>query len=103
MRHLGGALALAALLGLVVGVATPAVAAERSVVVTVVNGGGEPLAGVSVVVAADKEFAATTDERGEVRFSTSTSEVEVTATANGRSTSLTSSESAIRLELKERS
>jgi len=104
MRHLGRVLALAALLGLVVAIATPAVAAERSVVVTVVDGRGEPLAGVGVVVACDREFAAKTDERGEVHFSTSASEVEVTVTgADGKATSAKSSESAIRVSVKGRS
>jgi hypothetical protein len=100
-RH---AIGLAVLVSLVSAIAQPALAATRSVVVTVVDGTGQAVSGVSVVVACDREFAARSDDQGQVKFQTSVAEVQVTVVdGNGKTVAVKSAQDAVRVELKGRS
>lgn len=95
---------LAALLGLVVALcAIPAAAAERTVVVNVLDQAGKAVAGAEVVVAAEREMIVQTDAQGQARFTTSAATVEVTVTANGESVNAKSAGTSIRVTMKGRS
>jgi outer membrane usher protein FimD/PapC len=95
------ALALSVLAGIA---ASPAAAATREVVVTVVDAAGKPVAGAEVVVAAERESVAQTDEQGQVTIETTAATVEVTVTArDGASGSVKSNADAINVALKGRS
>jgi hypothetical protein len=84
--------------------ASHAAAATREVVVTVVDAAGRPVAGAEVVVAAERESIARTDEQGRATIETTAATVEVTVTArDGASGSAKSSGDAISVALKGRS
>ena len=96
------ALTLSVLAG--VAAASTAVAATREVVVTVVDVSGRPVAGAEVVIAAERESVAQTDEQGQVIVETTAATIEVTVTArDGASGSAKSSSDAINVALKGRS
>lgn len=97
------ALALSVFGGLAAGART-ADAAPREVVVTVVDAGGQPAAGVEVVVAAERETIARTDASGRVTVETTAATVEVTVTGrDGASANAKSDADAIQITLKGRS
>lgn len=95
---LGGAIVIAAWMTL------PAAAAGREVVVKAVGADGRPAAGLTVVVACDREFQARTDAQGELRFETSATEVSVTFQgSDGSNVTVKSGDATIRLTLSGRS
>jgi hypothetical protein len=98
------ALTLSVLAGLAAASASDAAAASREVVVTVVDAEGRPVAGAEVVIAAERETIAQTDEQGQVTVETTAATVEVTVTArDGASGSARSGADEINVALKGRS